>query len=188
MKKQSTTKIPSKKSIPPSQPLKPEIFNPEKYINPKFGMTKEEVIDIKRAFDLFDEDGSGTINPKELHQAYQEMGMTTSDKMVYMILSELDQDNSGGLDFDEFIKLAAVRPDFKFNDKNELMKVFRIMDINKDGKISIDELKKICDDIGEHFDEKTIRRMIKKADFDDDGFVNFNDFCQILCGSAFEQK
>lgn len=37
-------------------------FNAKAYERP--GLTEEEVLEIKEAFDLFDTDGGGTIDPK----------------------------------------------------------------------------------------------------------------------------
>ena len=37
-------------------------FNAKSYEKP--GLTEEEVLEIKEAFDLFDTDGGGTIDPK----------------------------------------------------------------------------------------------------------------------------
>ena len=39
-------------------------FNANKYLRP--GLTEDEIEEIKEAFDLFDTDGSGSIDPKEL--------------------------------------------------------------------------------------------------------------------------
>ena len=38
------------------------------------GLTEDEIEEIKEAFDLFDTDGSGTIDPKELRAAMQSLG------------------------------------------------------------------------------------------------------------------
>ena len=40
----------------------PPKFNPDDYVKPT--IPKEEVIEIKQAFDIFDEDLSGMIDPK----------------------------------------------------------------------------------------------------------------------------
>ena len=42
-------------------------FNAKKYERP--GLTEDEIEDIKEALDLFDTDGSGAIDPKELKAA-----------------------------------------------------------------------------------------------------------------------
>ena len=42
------------------------------YVRP--GLTEDEVEEIKEAFDLFDTDGSGSIDPKELRAAMQSLG------------------------------------------------------------------------------------------------------------------
>lgn len=177
---------PSKQPQPekvPSSPLK--IFNPDPYFDPKSGMTREEIIEIKRAFDIFDSDKNGTINPKELADAYAEMGMATNNKLIYKILAELDQDNSGGLDFEEFLKLAIRRHNLAPN-KNELMRFFKIFDVGGKGKISKQDLKKISEELGEEMSDEELRKMIRKADRDDDGFVTFDDFCLITFGKTFE--
>ena len=47
-------------------------FNAKKYERP--GLTEDEIEEIKEAFDLFDTDGSGSIDPKELKAAMQSLG------------------------------------------------------------------------------------------------------------------
>ena len=42
-------------------------FNAKKYERP--GLTEDEIEEIKEAFDLFDTDASGAIDPKELKAA-----------------------------------------------------------------------------------------------------------------------
>jgi len=35
------------------------------------------------AFDIFDEDASGTIDPKELASAFEQMGLQSQSKLIY---------------------------------------------------------------------------------------------------------
>lgn len=49
-------------------------------------------------------------------------------------MAELDEDNSGGIDFDEFLKLATA----KANDKpseDQVRKIFNFYDTTKEGRI-----------------------------------------------------
>lgn len=54
------------KNVAPPAPKKPAGFNAKNYEKP--GLTEDEVIEIKEAFDLFDTDGGGSIDPKGNHQ------------------------------------------------------------------------------------------------------------------------
>jgi len=47
-------------------------FNPEDHTRP--GLSADEVLEIKEAFDLFDSDGGGTIDPAELKAAMTSLG------------------------------------------------------------------------------------------------------------------
>lgn len=69
----------------------------------------EEVRDIKTAFDIFDNDLSGTVDPQELKNAFISLGFGGQNKFVYQILAELDEDQSGGIDFAEFLRLATSK-------------------------------------------------------------------------------
>ena len=90
----------------------------------------EEVRDIKTAFDIFDGDLSGVVDPQELKHAFEQLGFEGSNKFVYQILAELDDDQSGGIDFAEFLRLATA----KLSDKDsraEIDKVWNSFDINR---------------------------------------------------------
>lgn len=90
----------------------------------------EEVKDIKTAFDIFDGDLSGIVDPQELKRAFEQLGFQGNNKFVYQILAELDDDQSGGIDFAEFLRLATA----KLGDKDsraEIDKVWGSFDVNK---------------------------------------------------------
>ena len=103
-------------------------FNPEEFVKPT--IPREEVIEIKQAFDTFDNDRSGMIDPKELREAFTKLGFGSQNKFVYQILAELDEDHSGGIGFDEFFKLATAKISEK-DSRQEINKVFNSFDIHK---------------------------------------------------------
>lgn len=91
---------------------------------------REEVIDIRQAFEIFDSDGSGIMDPAELKQAFIDLGFTGQNKFVYQILAELDEDQSGGIDFAEFLRLATAKIGEK-DSRAEITKVFHAFDPNR---------------------------------------------------------
>jgi centrin-1 len=116
---------------PAAQPAKaPEkkAFRAEDYAS--LTIPVEEVRDIKTAFDIFDGDLSGVVDPQELKRAFEQLGFGGQNKFVYQILAELDDDQSGGIDFAEFLRLATA----KLSDKDsraEVDKVWASFDVNK---------------------------------------------------------
>lgn len=75
----------------------PKKFNPDDYVT--MTLPREEVIEIKQAFDIFDDDLSGMLDPSELKQAFINLGFSGQNKFVYQILAELNEDQSGGISF-----------------------------------------------------------------------------------------
>jgi centrin-1 len=52
-------------------PAKSKQFNAKAFERP--GLTEEEVLEIKEAFDLFDTDGGGSIDPKGINHLIQNL-------------------------------------------------------------------------------------------------------------------
>jgi centrin-1 len=102
-----------------------KVFDPNSYVNAV--LPREEVIEIKQAFDIFDTDGSGAINPIELKDAFVDLGFTGMNKFVYQILAELDDNASGGIDFDEFLTLATAKVSEK-DSRADINKIFHSFD------------------------------------------------------------
>ena len=90
----------------------------------------EEVREIKCAFDIFDSDGSGIVDPVELKNAFVSLGFATSNKFVYNILNDLDTENVGGLNFAAFMKLATGKLG-ENHSREEIDGVFKSFDIDK---------------------------------------------------------
>mmetsp|Transcript_18891 Transcript_18891/g.8809 ORF Transcript_18891/g.8809 Transcript_18891/m.8809 type:complete len:114 (+) Transcript_18891:77-418(+) len=109
-------------------------FDAKRYERP--GLTEDEIEEIKEAFDLFDTDGSGTIDPKELKAAMQSLGFEAKNQTIYQMVSDLDKDGSGAIDFEEFLDMMTARMSDK-DTREDIDKVFRLFDDDKTSTISI---------------------------------------------------
>ena len=58
----------------------------------------------------------------------------------------------------------------------ELKQAFAAMDTNGDGQVTKEELKSLLSQLGEAVDDSVIDEMIKIADVNGDGKVDFNEF------------
>jgi Ca2+-binding EF-hand superfamily protein len=84
---------------------KGKVFDAKSYEKP--GLTADQVTEIKAAFDLFDTDGGGSIDTKgketsdlELKAAMVSLGFDIKNTVIFQMIADLDEDNSGLLEFD----------------------------------------------------------------------------------------
>ena len=62
--------------------------------------TKEEI--VEDSFDQFDFDKNGKIGPKDLLEAFHEVGKDTTREAVEKLIKEFDEDGDGELSYKEF--------------------------------------------------------------------------------------
>ena len=92
------------------------------------GLSSEEVDEIKQAFDLFDTNGTGKIDPKELKAAMQSLGFDSKNPTIYQLIADLDTpeaEKNGGINFDDFVD--AIND--KLGDKESKEGIRRIFDL-----------------------------------------------------------
>ncbi|CAA7032665.1 unnamed protein product [Microthlaspi erraticum] len=64
-----------------------------------------EIRDLKEAFDLYDLDRNGRISAKELHSVMKNLGEKCSIQDCKRMISKVDVDGDGCVNFDEFKKM-----------------------------------------------------------------------------------
>jgi hypothetical protein len=62
---------------------------------------------FRKAFDNYDEDGSGEIDSHELHTLVNELGMYRTKQQCAEMVANIDVDDSGEIDFEEFCQLMV---------------------------------------------------------------------------------
>lgn len=96
------------------------------------------------------------------------------------MIDNADIDGSKHLEFDEFLALMIKRaPNDEGGRMEEMRHAFRVFDKNGDNFISRSELKSAMRKMGEKMSDRDIDVMIKEADLDKDGRVNYQEFVRI---------
>ena len=146
----------------------------------KNGLTEDEVLEIKEAFDLFDTDHSGEIDVAELKQALMNLGIDTKNQTLQNMLADIDKNGNANIDFDEFIDMMTAKMSDK-DTREDLEKVFELFLGDDDtDKIDIKHLKRVCKELNENMSDDELNEMIVRADTDRDGKVSFEEFYAIM--------
>lgn len=67
---------------------------------------RDPVEEIKRAFQLFDDDGTGKISLKNLRRVAKELGENMTDDELAAMIDEFDLDEDGEISLEEFINIC----------------------------------------------------------------------------------
>ena len=104
----------------------------------------------------------------------QALGFNASEEEVRQMAEKIDKNNSGYIEFDEFVMMMKTR---MLEDKNVELEIERAFDyfdddgevnnsFNIKGSIDFEKFRRVAIDIGEDISDEVIRDMIGAADFD----------------------
>jgi len=142
-------------------------------------LTNEEIAEFREAFELFDKDNSGSVSAEELGAVMKALGHTPSEQELKDMINEVDLDGNGEIDFNEFLEMM-MRKRKETPPLEELREAFKLFDMDGNGTISAFELKSVMKNLGEELSEKEVAEMIREADLDGDGEVNFDEFVKMM--------
>ena len=99
---------------------------------------KEDLNQIKVLFESFDKNGDGLLSFEEIESVMESQGRKEDSKEIFKIL---DYENTKSISYKEFIKSLIDRK--RLQNEDNIKRCFEAIDVEKDGKILIDEIRKI---------------------------------------------
>nr|CAD1822492.1 unnamed protein product [Ananas comosus var. bracteatus] len=135
-------------------------------------LSQEQISVFQEAFLLFDRDGDGCITKEELDTVIRNLGQEATEEELQDMIREVDGNGNGTIEFGEFLILMSKKMK-EINSDEELKEAFKVFDR--------DENAEECDDQSwEKMTDEEVEEMIKEADEDGDGLVNYQEFVRMM--------
>ncbi|GMH82010.1 hypothetical protein TrVE_jg5283 [Triparma verrucosa] len=135
--------------------------------------------EIKEAFQLFDTEGKGSIDIKELKAAFRALGFQVKKAEIKQMMGDVDKSDSESVSFDDFVEMCGPKMIGR-DTREEIMKVFSLFDDDTTGAISFRNLKRVATELGENLTDEELQEMIDEADRDGDGLINEDEFFRVM--------
>lgn len=137
---------------------------------------------LRESFHSIDTNEDGFISCEELQSAFEKMKV--NDVEIKKLFDEIDYNKNGFINWTEF--LAATIDKNVFLTENKLYEAFRMFDKDNSGKISKEEISQVLEKDGG--DMKYFEDMVHKYDANNDGEIDYNEFCEMMGKKLIEDK
>ncbi len=141
-----------------------------------------EIKNINKIFNLFNLSGNGKLSKEETYQGLRNyLNYSSEDKInkkVNKIFKNIDNDNNGFIEYEEFARAALDKRIFL--DENVLKFTFDFMDKDGSGEISLSELKEIFGVKDDKESEILLKEIIDKIDTDGNGEISFKEYNDMM--------
>ncbi len=113
---------------------------------------------LRDTFLIFDEDGSGKIDPIEINKVFEQLDLHNRNPFIEKIITALREKNKP-LDFEEFVDCVCSRIG-EYKTKDGLKRIFSLYDTKEEGYIGFEELKQIARTVGEYMDDEALLSLM----------------------------
>jgi Ca2+-binding EF-hand superfamily protein len=142
-------------------------------------LNEEQINTIHELFNSLDHKSSGELDVKQCIYLFRLLLIPIdNEEQFQLVMNQVDLDNNGKISFQEFLILLSQKMNNAQN-INFILETFKYFDKDNDGIINIKDLSKIFLHLGEQFNEQQLKEMLLAIDYDQDGYVTFQDFIQM---------
>ncbi|KAG7277579.1 hypothetical protein CRUP_013897 [Coryphaenoides rupestris] len=144
----------------------------------------KNTVKLREAFNEFDKDKDGLISCKDLGNLMRTMGYMPTEMELIELSQNINMNLGGRVDFEDFVELMApklLEETAGMIGMKELKDAFKEFDMDGDGEITTEELRQAMIKLmGEHMARSEIDAIVKEADDNRDGTVDFEEFVQMM--------
>lgn len=140
-------------------------------------LNENEILELNKLFTKLDKNYDGVLTFEEMKAGLEELNEKSAADLKE-IMKSMDTDKNGTINYTEFIAASIERSLYLKEEK--LWTAFRMFDKDGNGKISAAELKEVLGKDQKNSDMKYYDNLIKEADFNGDGEIDYNEFIKMM--------
>ncbi|XP_036688921.1 calmodulin-like protein 6 isoform X3 [Balaenoptera musculus] len=149
-------------------------------------LTAEQIKEYEGVFEMFDEEGNGAVKTDELERLVSLLGINPTKSELASMAKDVDREKKGFFNCEGFLALRGVYWEKAQNQESELRAASRIFDKEGKGYIDWGALKYVLARAGEPLSEVEAAQMMKEADKDGGGTIDYEEFVAMMTGESFK--
>ncbi|XP_053314773.1 dynein regulatory complex protein 8 [Spea bombifrons] len=139
---------------------------------------------ITDAFDVFDHESNKTVDVREIGTIIRSLGCCPTEGELHEMLAEMEEEEpTGYIRFDKFLPtMTKVLLERRYRPISDdiILRAFEVLDENKKGYLTRDELVKYMTEEGEPFTQEEMEEMISAAVDPDKNIVPYKDYAAMM--------
>ena len=137
-------------------------------------LSEQEICELREAFNIFDKYSDGAIALDKLILLLKSLKQNPTQNEIKELAETF---GNLKINFNQFLIIMAKRIQKKNIDEDKYFRsLFDVMDRNKNGKISLEEIKYLISHSNVDISEEDIKFLTKEADSDGDGLISYDEF------------
>ncbi|EDW91844.1 calmodulin [Drosophila yakuba] len=142
-------------------------------------LTNEQIDELRDAFERYDLDANGTLSAKDVRLALISVGYEITEAELYDLIHSVAVSDEQELDLQKFMRMMAPRMAHVDSDQT-LCRTFSIIDRDRDGYVSVQDVRAIMVVLGEVVTDDDIKDICRAVDMDGDGRISLRDFISFM--------
>lgn len=143
-------------------------------------LTEEQIVGLKEAFSLYDQEKNGTISTKDLGNVMRSLGQQYSEADLVDLINEVDVEGKGLIHFSEFLMMMAGRCFAAWDDEEEMLEALQAFDKEETGFISGSDLKIFLRNLNVNLSEEELEEWLADWGTGNLNQVDYREFVKLM--------
>ena len=142
---------------------------------------KREVLKaIKDGFSLFDKDGKGMCDVREIGTIVRHLGICPTEIELRDLITECEEEEpTGFIRFEKFERMMSrvlLETQYPRDSEEKLLRAFRTLDPNNNGYVEAEKIKTLLTTHGERFSQEEMDDMLSFGSDAESGHFHYEDY------------